>query len=95
MKYYIKTSSNINTSLLNGLMQDILEQVYEDDPYESETDAYYDVLDNCILVITEMDEDEIYKDLKPFANYDNQNFCRIVKDFVRRNYNKYEWREDI
>lgn len=87
MKYYIKSSVEFNTILLEGLAQDILEQVYEDNPYASLENVYYDVLDNCIFVINVMDEDGVYEDIKPFADYDNKNFCKVIKEFVDEKYN--------
>ena len=51
----LKSAVEFNTVLLEGLAQDILEQVYEDNPYASLENVYYDVLDNCIFVIKEME----------------------------------------
>ena len=84
-----------DVKLLNSLAGDMLHQVWENYPESSEEDAYELVLDHVILVITEMDdgEDPMYADLVSSADYDNEEFCQLVRSVVDNHYDDYDWYE--
>ena len=78
---------------LEGLLEDLLYQVYENEPDDTEGEAFDAVLDHAIMVINEMDEDGIYEDVRPYADYDNNKFVKFVKAYVSKNYRNYPFRK--
>lgn len=77
--------------LLEELTLDMLYQVWENYPEYCEDDAYECTLEHVIWVITEMDDDSIYESLIPFADYDNKEFCNVVRSIVDNHYDDYHW----
>lgn len=69
---------------LEGLLEDLLYQVYENEPDDTEGEAFDTVLDHAIMIINEMDDDGIYEDVQPYADYDNNKFVKFVKDYVSK-----------
>lgn len=78
---------------LAGLLEDLLYQVYENEPDDTEEEAFDTVLDHAIMIITEMDDDAVYEDVLPYADYDNNKFVKFVKDYVSKNYRNYPFRK--
>ena len=91
MKRYIRSATSFNTQLLKDLTEDMLYQVYEEEPESSLKEAQDHVLDIVIDVITDMDDDEIYVDLLPYADYNNKKFCSTVRRIVKDAYDQYDW----
>ncbi len=87
----VKLFSNEMIDLLIGLSEDMLYETHDNYPEYSESEAYDCTLDHVIFVITEMDEDGDYSSLLPFANYENKDFCKVVKKTVRDHYSDYKW----
>lgn len=88
---YISSATTLNIQLLKDLAEDMLYQVYEEEPESSLKEAQDLVLDIVIDVITDMDDDEIYAELLPYASYDNKKFCSAVRKIVKDEYDQYDW----
>ena len=91
MKRYIMSATTLNMQLLKDLAEDMLYQVYEEEPESSLKEAQDHVLDIVIDVITDMDDDEIYIELLPYASYANRKFCSAVRRIVKDAYDQYDW----
>ena len=91
MKRYIMSATTLNMQLLKDLAEDMLYQVYEEEPESSLKEAQDLVLDIVIDVITDMDDDGIYAELLPYASYDNKKFCSIIHKIVKDAYDQYDW----
>lgn len=85
----------LDEGLLGSLAEDMLQQTWENYPEYDEEDAYECTLDHVILVIKEMDDDGFYESLLPFADYDNEEFCQVVRSVVDNHYDDYNWYDDM
>ena len=75
------------------LADDILYQVHENYRYDDYTkkDIIQMVIEHVIMVITEMDDDGVYKELMPFASTKNRQFMKNLNEHVGEMYDTLEW----
>ena len=86
--------SQSDTKMVLNLAEDMLYQTYENYPEYSENEAYHCVLDHVILVITEMDDDNMYsEDVKKVASHKNSRFRQMIRNCVKQHYNEYRWED--
>lgn len=76
------------------LADDMLYQVYDNYRYDDYTkeDIIQMVIEQVILVITEMDDDGVYEELIPFASTSNRQFMKNLKEYVGEMCDTLEWR---
>lgn len=89
MKRLIRSS--LKNQRIDDLIDDILYQVYENNPETELQDAVDEVVDHVIMVITEMDDDEEYLDYLDFANRHDAEFIKYIVDRVEDKYYGYKW----
>lgn len=75
------------------LADDMFYQIHENyrhDEY-SRKDIIDMVIEHVIMVITEMDDDDVYEDLLPFASTKNRQFVQNLKEHLNEMYDTVEW----
>lgn len=81
---------NSNQNLLD-LAGDMLYQTYDNSPECSLDEAYDSVLDHVIMIITQMDDDGTYAEYLGIADYDNEGFTSMIRQYVEDHYDDYAW----
>lgn len=89
MKRYIKSSSE--SSHLEGLVEDVLSDVYDDDPSMTIRDVISEVIDLVILIITKMDTDGVYSEYYDKAKKQDKSFLASIRRYVKSKYDNYDW----
>lgn len=90
MKRGIFASSDVKTEVTQ-LAEDMLYQIWENDKETTLEDATQSVIEHIEMVVNEMDDDGVHKNIQKFASESNPQFVKLVTEYVKDHYDDYKW----